>query len=202
MIVRLEWRPFVLSFCDSADSAVHWLHYGRGGTGYALAFDPRLIEQAPFDLYGVIYDPARQSAAIQSLVRVMFATTQELRAAAASPELSEIAAHMTATYLRALAVRFKHPSFRAEGEWRLITHDLLIDGQPVEDGIPLDTLYRTVAGRIVPYKEYSPTGFDPSRLVMGASAAMTAHDRGLAQLLEAAGCATLRVSRSAVAVRP
>src|SRR5262245_27640205 len=33
-VFRVEWRPFVVSFCERVDLAVHWLHYGRDGTGY------------------------------------------------------------------------------------------------------------------------------------------------------------------------
>ena len=87
---------------------------------------------------------------------------------------------MTATYLRALAVRFKHPAFEAENEWRLITHDLLVDGKLVKGGIDLQTFYRAVFGRARPYKEFAPT---------------------LVQLLEGADCAGLPMERSNIPVR-
>ena len=56
---------------------MHWFHYGRDGTGYALGFD-RAIEQAPFELWKVVYDPVEQATQIQDLTRAMFATLQDV----------------------------------------------------------------------------------------------------------------------------
>jgi len=109
---------------------------------------------------------------------------------------------MTASFLRALAVRFKHQSFAAEREWRLIAHDFLIHGKRLEEGVALETCYRTIGSRIVPYKRYVPSAFAPSRLVVGASAAMACRDHALTQLLETAGCPAIPVTRSTVPVRP
>ena len=95
-----------------------------------------------------------------------------------------------------------HHSFAAESEWRLITHELLIHGRRVDEGVPLDTSYRTVGGRIIPYKRFTPSTFGPSRLVVGASAAMACTDHALIQLLETAGCPGIPVIRSTVPVRP
>jgi len=200
-VFRVEWRPFVVSFCERVDLAVHWLHYGRDGTGYALGFDQG-IEQPPFELFRIVYDAAEQSAQIQSLTRAMFAALQDVSRGTAVDGLTDVVAHMTASFLRALAVRFKHHSFAAEREWRLITHDFLIHGKRVEESVPLETCYRTAGGRIVPYKPFAPSVFAPSRLVLGASAAMACTDLALAQLLETAGCAAIPVIRSTVPVRP
>src|SRR5262245_35936384 len=200
-VFRIEWRPFVVSFCERADLAVHWLHYGRDGTGYALGFD-RGIAQQPFELFRVVYDAAEQTAQIQNLTRAMFATLQDLSRSSDADGLPYVAGHITASFLRALAVRFKHHSFAAEREWRLITHDLLIQGKRLEEGVPLGTCFRTVSGRIVPYKPYTPSMFAPSRLVVGASAVMACSDHALAQLLETAGCPAIPVIRSTVPVRP
>lgn len=200
-VFRIEWRPFVVSFCERADLAVHWLHYGRDGTGYAIGFD-RGIAQSPFELFRVVYDTAEQSAQIRSLTRAMFATLQDVSRSVAVDGLADVAAHMTASFLRALAVRFKHDSFAAEQEWRLITHDLLIHGTRQDEGPAIETCYRTIGGRIVPYKPYAPPLFAPSRLVVGASAAMACRDHALAQLLETAGCPAIPVMRSTVPVRP
>jgi hypothetical protein len=200
-VFRIEWRPFVVSFCARADLAVHWLHYGRDGTGYAIGFKEG-IEQSPFELFEVVYDTAEQTAQILDFTRAMFAALQDISRSIAVPGLSDVAAHMTASFLRSLVVRFKHHSFAAEAEWRLITHDLLIHGKRHDDLAPLETCYRTIGGRIVPYKRYAPSAFAPSQLVIGASAAISRGDRGLMQLLETAGCPAIPVIRSTVPVRP
>lgn len=96
----------------------------------------------------------------------------------------------------------KHPAFEGEDEWRLITRDILQNGEPVKGGTELQNFYRAVFGRIVPYKVYAPTPFRPSRLVIGPSAAMAPHDPPLALLLEDAGCPNLPMERSSIPVRP
>jgi hypothetical protein len=40
----MAFHAYVISFCSRTDRSVHWLHYGRQGTGFALGFDvSRLI---------------------------------------------------------------------------------------------------------------------------------------------------------------
>ncbi len=47
----LDLDAFVVSFCARANQSVHWLHYGRNGTGWAIGLDPVKLFEGPFSLF-------------------------------------------------------------------------------------------------------------------------------------------------------
>src|SRR5215468_10817969 len=53
-------HTFLISLCARIDRSVHWLHYGRSGTGFAIGFDANGLEKSPFVLVPVIYDEQAQ----------------------------------------------------------------------------------------------------------------------------------------------
>ena len=52
-------RAYVVSFCATRE-AIHWLHYGRSGTGVALKFDGHALREVEhFKLCPIIYDTGK-----------------------------------------------------------------------------------------------------------------------------------------------
>lgn len=201
---QIELRAYVISFCARVDRALHWLHYGRSGTGVAIGFDAGTVQKRPFDLIKVVYDPAEQRAIIDAVIEAMgecllrnlpnFTGTQR-------DDLIAVAAHIAAARLRAVTSLMKHPAFGAEDEWRLITHDVRGKRVSREHLIPLPIGYRVVSERIVPFQELVFDRLPVTEIVFGWSAAMEPDDQGLDELLQNT-CGKLKISRSSVPVRP
>jgi hypothetical protein len=202
--IRVADSPYIASFCAHADRAVHWLHYGRSGTGVAIGLDARRIETKPFDLVRVVYDIADQKGLVRQLIETVF--DRLLQEAPKVPQderetLGRMAAHLTGNYLRFLSPRLKSAAFEAEDEWRLVTYDLTGDRVP-EPEMPLTTFFRTVAGRVVPYMECAYDTLPATQLILGAAGALEPDDPGLAVLLREANLRDIRILKSFVPVRP
>ena len=201
---RLEWRAYVISFCASVDNVLHWLHYGRSGTGVAIGFDATAVRRAPFDLFKVVYDRAEQDRLVASVIQGTAGALEHCLVdleAAEGDALKEVAAHIAAGRLWALASLMKNPVFAAEGEWRLVTHDLRGERIPNEHMVPLRMDYRATSGRVVPFQELVFDHLPATEIVLGWSAAMEPNDQGLDELMHNT-CGTLTVRRSTVPVRP
>lgn len=198
---QLRWHAFVTSFCGHAESATHWLHYGRSGTGVAVAFDSKAIVQQPFELVKVVYDPDEQRKFIGSVIQAILNKFEALAPGApANPsnEFFRVVAHLTAQAVWAAAPRFKSPAFASEEEWRLITYELDgVDFSQVTGYVELPTHQRTVGTRLVAYKE---NGFDRlpiSEVILGWSCETKPDDYAISRLLQ-----DIPISRSAVPIRP
>jgi hypothetical protein len=204
--VSIEAEAYVISFCARMDSSVHWLHYGKSGTGCAIGFDTGGLIRPPFDLAPVIYDENEQYQLINSIVEKVWSVVRryELDEKSSNVEkmLYDIAAHSVAAHIRAVGPRLKNPAFQNEDEWRLITHDLRIDGIEPKDGIRMENKFRASGGRIVPYMEYSLDGVRITDLVLGASFPMPPEDPAFAILFRKAAKGNPAVVRSVVPIRP
>ncbi len=203
MIPALMW----LSFCGGADEAIHWLHYGRSGTGMAIGFQTKSLTADQFSLCPVIYDHARQDELLTALVNLVddFAGAFADKGATARfrnehrARLDAVAAHLTTMYLRLMSPRMKDPAFKAEHEWRLISNEAWTP----REGIPTRrTCFRAVAGRTVPYKEIKFETLPISEIVLGASSAMHEDEQALSVLMENTLGRTFPIRRSTVSVRP
>jgi hypothetical protein len=195
-------RAYVVSFC-AADAAAHWLHYGRSGTGVAIGFDAAKLAVDPFELYPVIYDPERQDELLSWLLRRVDSFVGQFvgRSGRIGRFVIDAGAFLLLNYLRLFAPHVKDPAFQAENEWRLISTE-----QRVEDNPPNQTettKFRSVSGRVVPYKEIEfREGLPITELVLGASCPMRCDEQALAVLMENTLGRTYPVRRSAVSVRP
>lgn len=198
---------YVISFCARVDSSLHWLHYGRSGRGFAIAFDTRGLKRSPFELAPVIYDEARQDRFLGSIVESVWNCLQGHNlgdpASKISSVLFNVAAHSTAVHIWLAAPILKNPAFASEEEWRLITYDIRRrKGKPRPEEVALPRRFRVVAGRIVPYYEYSLKELPVTELVLGADVPMVPEDPGLAILLhETMKEKSLKVLRSSVPLR-
>lgn len=186
-------EPYVTCFCGSVDRALHWLHYGRSGSGMALGFEgSRLVPNDHFILIRVIYDVAVFDAKLHSVLAGF-----EQRIAEHAPglphrawvvDMEEFAAKLAAVLLAAQVASVKNPAFAAEEEWRLVCTEM--DGhwmphREVGDQSP-DKLFRMSGQRVVPYRkvEYKDADSFPLReIVLGHSSVVRPDDPGLAVLL-------------------
>lgn len=200
---RLEWRTFIISFCARADLALQWLHYGRAGSGVALALDANRIQKKPFDLVQVLYEEVRQDLLIHSIIKAAFDCLQHHVGGLSQSEvqsLEAVAAHLTAQRIWMAAPRLKSHAFADEREWRLITYDLSGERVPRSPDPRLPTRYRIVARRVVPYLELRYETLPVTEAILGAALLMQPQDPGLTMLVESTNAGML-ITRSQVPVR-
>lgn len=200
-VATASWQSeqiYLSSFCDTHDKALHWLHYGRSGTGVAIGFATQCLLQHPHSILSpVIYDLEKQNELLSKIVREMssFADSEATRAAFGDKPVEDVAATMMAYFARTLAPRIKAPVFEPEGEWRIIGSDTFTQ----RNTWPTD--FKSRFGRIVPFKRID---FDPrciTEIVLGYSSPL--HDNDALRVLMNDKLETLvPVTRSTVPVRP
>jgi hypothetical protein len=203
-VPQRDFRAYVVSFCSSADKAIHWLHYGKSGTGVAIGFEARSVQVEQFDLYRVLYDQESQDNLLLSMFSAVDRFVGEWidrMIPSAREFLLHGAAHLFAGHLRLAASQMKNPAFEAEEEWRLIATESWFEG-PAEH-LTRPTHFRSPAGlRVVPYKKLIYQNLPITELVLGASSQMEVDDQSIAVLMEATLEKHLPVTRSTVTIRP
>jgi hypothetical protein len=200
---RIGSHAYVISFCSRTDRSVHWLHYGRQGTGCALGFAVNSLPQGPFELVQVVYDEDQQDRILMSIVESTWAAMGECGlhepSSSTERELCDAAARSIAAHIRMAAPALKNRAFADEEEWRLITYDPP-DG-PADKRLPKH--FRVMAGRVVPHVDLVFTDLPLTEVVLGANVPMEVDDPALAILLREAGIGeSVAVSRSPVPLRP
>jgi hypothetical protein len=202
---RIEFDAYVVSFCARADLALQWLHYGRSGSGCAIAFTTEGIEKQPFDLVSVIYKPDEQDEVLSEILKTVFKAFAGHIGKVDIGErvdLTRVAAQIAAQYVWIVGALMKDPAFAGEEEWRLITIESTGPVPfPPSISMPMPIQFRTAATRIVPFMDFS---FDYSRIdeiILGHTVSMEPHDPALAVLLRQKAKPDVRVSRSLVKVR-
>jgi hypothetical protein len=143
---------FVVSFSsDSGDKLSQWRGYCTEGTGFSLGFEPKklrmLAEKQNFVFEPCVYKEIDQAAKIRSII----------------PSADEEFNSLDASYFRkigkerldflfkvfSLAPLLKHPKFKEEEEWRLISNDQAICKRRLR--------FREGNSMIVPYFEFDLT---------------------------------------------
>lgn len=182
----IQYWPYVFSFCARVDRSAHWLHYGRLGAGVAMGFDSAALRGLYLDVVPVIYRRDEQENLVKALIeRIALEFTSWFPKMANESEqqaLAFLAAHLTATNIRLLAVRMKPPSFDSEEEWRLV----LYDAYPPPSGAPVGPapMFRVSHDRIVPYLDLRVHPLPIAKVVLGASCRMRDNDSALRLLFE------------------
>jgi len=152
---RIYTDHFVVSFCPvDNDTSAQWLHYGRGGDGYAIEFATSGLELEPFDLAKVIYRREDQRSVIETMVAALENAFLDLgfrRDVHTKAATCISAARLLAWTLLVLSARFKNPAFESENEWRLIT--MHHDGPMVDRTAftPSEMNFRALGNRVVPF---------------------------------------------------
>lgn len=80
-----DFRANVVSFCGADDEAIHWLHYGRSGTGVAIGVDGCALQVEQFALCPVIYDQKEQDEYLFALLAHVDKLSERSRLASAVP---------------------------------------------------------------------------------------------------------------------
>jgi hypothetical protein len=159
---RVEYRPYLASFCARTDRSVHWLHYGRSGTGFAVGFSSSAFRRAPLHWVKVQYSLPELQNHVRSMISSVHEELSRVTVGADEQDvasLRHVAAHATAGFITAAAPRYKDPAFANEDEWRLMVLDVEHPLENRPDEHPIETNFRSVSGRIVPYKSIE---FDPA----------------------------------------
>jgi Protein of unknown function (DUF2971) len=202
----MEWRTYVTSFCEVADTAAVWLHYGRDGLGIAVCFDTSRIEQAPYHFVPVLYDEGEQDALLRKIVetidRALVDALTTIKIPGERDMLVSLASDWTANAIWAAAPLQKDVAFKSEQEWRLVTYDPFGPGVPDAMQRHLETFFRPVANRVVPYKKLKYDQLPATEIILGHSSPMLDTETALAVLMEKSLKTRLPVSRSRVTVRP
>lgn len=202
---RSESRAYITSFCASTATALHWLHYGHSGSGIAVGFYSEAIQKRPFYLCPVVYKEERQVSLIRSIVETIDQSLEEflpiLTDARERARLIDVASETAADHLWMAAPRMKHVAFEAEQEWRLIAYDPKGPGVPHEQGTSGDTFFRSIAGRVVPYKKLTFDALPAFEVVLGSSCPMTQDELAILVLMEECLGGRLTVLQSTVPIR-
>ena len=199
-------EPYLVAFCDSADQAIHWLHYGRSGYGLAIAFDAAKLASAvdgQWALFRVVYDLIEQRSVVVQVVETASRIAEEqLDASGHSPFLDagvrDLAAYTAATFIRVITPRFKNPAYKAEREWRLASIES--NRRPDDEKAPVFR-FRCCAGRVVPFLDIPLTPAMITDIVLGWSSPMSPGDVGLHTLVREALGKEISIVRSEVPVR-
>jgi hypothetical protein len=197
-------RAMVVSLCEREDRAIHWLHYGRGGTGLALALDGVLRNEA-FSIAKVLYKDDEQRALVACVFDAAwsaFLATRGRCSAQNAEALSVHSAAVVATHIGIAASLMKSAAFSDEMEWRFVTLVPAGDDVPADNAVKEgDILFREVGGRIAPYQCLRFERSSLREIVLGASAPMKTADPAFALLCQNYGM-RLTIRRSSVRVRP
>jgi hypothetical protein len=203
----VEIDAYVISFCARMDRSVHWLHYGKSGTGCAIGFSTEKLIHPMFALTQIIYDEARQDQFIESIIETEWSTMRRYKLdeedSPVNKFLCEIAADCAAKCIRTGAAMLKSSAFENEEEWRMIRYDLRGAGLEQHMKEKLTVNFRATAGRVVPYCKYSLDEAPITDVIIGASFPMAEEDPALAILFRNTikGC-PVKVVRSSVTIRP
>lgn len=124
-LANLEEFPiFSCSFSEERDLLSQWRGY-TGDCGFSLCFDPlKLQEIAAFNEFRMvkcIYDEADQFAIADESVRKCFQLYETLYGKTSPSEAAEGAIRQLITDFYVWGPLLKHPSFKEENEWRLLS---------------------------------------------------------------------------------
>jgi hypothetical protein len=170
--IRMAFRIYCVCFSELPDDLTQWRAYGGSVGGYSIGLDfskanfLQTIAEASFDDYTllakVIYEREAQ-------VRLLESALEQLRDAAnriyrnyldgqfggKSKRLeeglvSDFASHIVIPIVD-LLLRFKHPKFASEREWRIICYVIDPDADRPDGELAVPRYYRIRQGMLCPY---------------------------------------------------
>jgi hypothetical protein len=188
-----EWFRYAVCFCRAKDLLSQWRSYTPAGAGVALetpfgALVP--YSGVEFALIRLLYDPEEQVHMVHRMLNHAVALWQD------SPPQSqpEADAFLGAVgyELIEIMLRFKHPDFSAEQEWRV----LLLNRAEEHALLP----HHERGGQEVPYAEIA---FRPEYLqsVIIGPGPHSVGDAKVRAVLEEFGLGHVRIERSAIPLR-
>jgi hypothetical protein len=141
-LIRFEaYTRYVVCFSRDGDSLSQWRAYTDNGVGFAVAVKDKVLESMADDqfhhLIKCVYDPDEQNEIINKLFSVI---ESKFEPDWIPPENNGLFFFL----LFQVAGAMKHPSFKDEQEWRVVS----IDARP-----PDALKFRPSKSRLVPYTE-------------------------------------------------
>lgn len=206
-----SWRHYVISFCGRSDTALHWLHYGRSGSGVAIGFDTQALRRAArkqkFKLHPVLYKQERQEEWLTSVIAtvdiVLGRKLKRLTQKIDRSLLVDVALDLVANEVWRVVPTMKAPVFEPELEWRLVASTPKGGvGVPTGKDPTGATDFRAATGRVIPYKELHFDVLPAVEIMLGSSAPIRQDPLALEVLMEEALGAPIELSNSPVPVRP
>ncbi len=148
---------FAASFRANGNLLSQWRGYSRLGKGVSLGFDPNYIlrcaEHQSFQIGKCIYSCESQARLISQVIDAVETLAKEHdtdcknRKIAVDQSYHSVFQMIESDLLRIAAV-LKHPSFREEEEWRIVS-------PVVTDYVKAPVLFREGASMLVPYIEFN-----------------------------------------------
>jgi hypothetical protein len=183
---------FGASFRSQGNLLSQWRGYSTPGKGVSLGFSPEYIlqcaEKQHFMVGRCIYEPAKQRLLIREVVDAVETLASRLAvggrtAAERSVLYRETFATMETDLLRIAAI-LKHPSFREEREWRIVS-------PVIANNVESPILFREGHAMLVPYIEFDISqGDEPiamDHLFLGPTANINISMNSLKMFLEKNG---------------
>ena len=157
---------FGVSFRSHGNLLSQWRGYSAPGKGVSLGFCPdhilRCAERQRFMIGKCIYEPSRQRMLIRQVVNAVETVASDLlggeRSAIERSALYREAFAAMETDLLRIAAILKHPSFREEKEWRVVS-------PVIANTAEAPILFREGHAMLVPYIEFA-IGLDDIPLAM------------------------------------
>jgi DUF2971 family protein len=200
-----DYRTYVTSLC-AEDVAVHWMQYGRGGTGVALEFDANALANLhQFRLCKVMYDTDQQFACLRDLIEIIDRFLDRWLPIVGSTDqadaLKVAAVGLLHSFIKMTAPQMKDLAFGAEDEWRLFSSEAWVQPEKVNEQTRT-TQFRSTANRIVPYKEVSVPAGSIKRIRLGYSCSLREDEQALRVLMDECLHRQVPITRSLIAVGP
>ncbi|PID71994.1 MAG: hypothetical protein CSB34_04605 [Desulfobulbus propionicus] len=146
---------FAASFRSHGNLLSQWRGYSTHGKGVSLGFSAEYIircaHRQRFQIGKCIYEPARQRQLIAQVVDVVEVNAARMvKGGESREELSQLYATVFEQIeidLLKIAAILKHPSFREEEEWRVVSPVLI-------PPMTIPVLFREANAMLVPYVEF------------------------------------------------
>jgi hypothetical protein len=200
-----DYRTYVASLC-AEDVAVHWMQYGRSGTGVALVLDAKkLASLTQFRLCKVIYDTDTQLECIREIIsrvdQMLERCLDKDNSPARTEKLKIVAADLLNRFVKMIGPQMKYTEFSAEDEWRLYSVEAWVPDARVNEPTR-STKFRSAAGRIVPYKQVDIPPDSIRAIRLGYSCSLRDDEQSLRVLMDECLGRQVTVTRSSIPVRP
>lgn len=155
---------FVCSFSEEKDLLSQWRAYSPSGNGFSIGFDYSQLkdpmERQGFKLGRCIYDEQEQIELLLQVLQSLFDHyVQELAKPDGLPaqRVADFTSYLFVEIVQQIAPLFKHPSFKEEKEWRLISKPLKLGDQSIQ--------HREGKSMIIPYLNFDLKGTDGKMII-------------------------------------
>jgi hypothetical protein len=158
---------FAASFRANGNLLSQWRGYSRLGKGVSLGFDPdyilRCAENQSFQIGKCIYNCKLQESLISQIIDSVEALAERHDAEHNQEKVGDRSYHsifhMMESDLLRIAAILKHPSFREEEEWRIVS-------PVITDYVKAPVQFREGASMLVPYIEFNLLAEDSSTIAL------------------------------------